>query len=929
MNRSMSCIRVSSRLGRFALAALLCVGLVSGLASAEAQAPESADVLALRERIAANPEDLAARQELGDVLFREGHAFASMKIQNPGRTPDASWAIELRKSAAVYSEVGESEAARRALKAAIDLAPGDASLYEELAALYQERPRQAEVPPAQSGAAESAASDRPRPRPISPATEAMPIPVWLLGVGIALLLTALLVARRVARGKGDLAVSIECPPDHRGTFSVRLSGKRSRGRVGAVTAAPENRASSRFEHNMIAGETHFRAIPARSYWVTIEGQLTSPSGEAQGVRRDSEVRIEKGRTAALPFDLRPQACAVEIKIQASGEPVGEARVAVSGDPTSIRLAKSGTLSLHLDPGTYGILVGVADRAAERTIEVTSLEALGIVIDLDLPADLEDGATLAFEGCEAAVEPFLRGDLSVAASALERIGQKAQADLLLARFHQNHGATEDAASRFEAAGRLLEAAELWSEQGEFERAATLFERGNDPARAGEMYNAAGDLLRAGRSYEEAGDYEAAIICYRESQAPRLLDALEKHGEAFEAGKLALDQGDASRAVRNFQHVGARDANYFEACRILATTFTDQGRLELAVQKADEAITVSRPDETSPDTFVWYGDLLARAGRPDRAIAVFEDLAERAPEHPGVQTRIDEIRKEVSRQKQNSAVTEAIPQAFDDSSRYEIVTEVGSGGMGIVYHARDRRLGRDVALKRLPDNLKDHPRAVDLFLREARASAALNHPNIVTVHDVDQEGGLYFITMELLRGQTLSEIVKQHERLQALDVVRIGAQIATGLGFAHQQGIVHRDIKSANLFLTHDRIVKIMDFGLAKMMEEVRRATTVVGGTPYYMAPEQAIGQDVDHRTDIYAFGVTLFELATGRRPFEEGDVTWHHQNTPAPDPRAMGAEIPEDMATLILQMMAKDREDRPGQAEAVGRRLQQIGQALKR
>ncbi len=912
------------------LLAALCVGVPVG-----AQAADSpASVSELRRELGLRPDDAQLRGKLGDALFREGDALASMIAQNPGRTPDASWVPELRKAATVYEEIGELSAARKALKDAIDLAPGEATLYEELAALYQDdrkaRRVAAPTPKPDTHRVASEPAEAPSPqttaRRIAPTTSvSKPRDLaehGLIAIAVLAAIGLLSALRRVMRGKGDLAVSLETPTDVRGTFSVRLSRKRARNQRERPGVSPEARASSQFEHNLIASETHFRGIPARSYWCTIEGVLEKPDGEQQREWRDREVKVEKGKTVPVCFDLRPEGCPVEVRILAGGEPVGAARLALGGDPTSMRLAKSGVGRLLLPIGTHSLLIGSIDRAAERRIEVESFDPLMIEVDLD------ENLALVFQGCEGAVEPFLRGDLSVASAALERDGQKETADLLLARFHQSHGTAETAAARFEAAGRFLEAAELWAEHGEFERAAALFEQGNDPARAAEMYNAAGDLLRAGRAYEDAGDYEAAVICYREASAPRLLDALEKKGDAFEAGRLALDRGETARAIRNFQHVGPRDADYFAACRILATTFTEQGQLELAVQKADEAITFSRPDDASPDTFVWYGDLLEKAGRPDRALKVFEELADRRPDHEGVITRIEELRKSISRQKQDSAATEVLPRAFDESSRYDIVREVGSGGMGIVYHAKDRRLGRDVALKRLPDSLKDHPRAVDLFLREARASASLNHPNIVTVHDVDQEGGLFFITMELLTGQTLSEVIKQHGALQALDVARIGHQVATGLGFAHSQGIIHRDIKSANLFLTEDRVVKVMDFGLAKMTEEVRRSTTVVGGTPYYMAPEQATGENVDHRADIYAFGVTLFELASGHRPFKKGDVTWHHRHTPAPDPRSMGADIPEALAALILQMMSKSPDDRPANTEVIGRRLQQIAQSLR-
>ena len=867
----------------------LALAVAVGLLGSAAVADESATIETLRIALAADPENTDTRRALGDALFRAGDALESMRVQNPGRTPDAAWVPELRKAADLYREVGDVDAARKALKDAIDIAPGDASLYEDLADLFQTQTAAVEPKDvARESTAPARATDTggtpERPVPVRRPARSEPTD-WINSglVAIALLasmgLGSLLI--RVVRGKGDLAVSIESPDGTRGSFSVRLSRKRERARPGDTTDPAENRASTQFEHNLIARETHFRGIPARSYWLTIDGTLEAAGAPPERVRRDREVRIEKGRTVPVGFDLRPEACSVEVRIVSNGEPVAEARIALGGDPTSVRFAKGGVARLQLPLGSHSILVGTGDCAAERSLEIESLAP--VTVDLDVDDDL----ARVFSGCQAAIEPFLRGDLSVAAAALERAGQPERAALLSGRFHQHRGSAENAAERYEAAGRVLEAAELWAEHGAYERAAILFERGNDPARAAEMYNISGDLIRAGRAYEEAGDYEAAIVCYRESDAPRLLDVLEKQGESFEAGQLALARGEHSRAIRSFQQVAARDPHYFEACRILAMTFHEQGKLELAVQKADEAITFSRPDETSPSTYEWYGELLASSGRPDRALKVFQELGERVPGHPGVVTRIEDLRKEISRSKADSAATEIVGRAFDESSRYEIVREVGSGGMGIVYQARDRRLGRDVALKRLPDSLKDHPRAVDLFMREARASAALNHQNIVTVHDVDQEGGLFFITMELLVGETLAQLVRRHGKLQPLDIVRIGIQAAAGLGYAHSQGIVHRDIKSANLFLGSDRVVKIMDFGLAKMTEEVRRATTVVGGTPYYMAPEQATGDHVDHRADLYAFGVTLFELATARRPFEEGDVTWHHR-TPLHRTRARWA-----------------------------------------
>jgi serine/threonine-protein kinase len=250
------------------------------------------------------------------------------------------------------------------------------------------------------------------------------------------------------------------------------------------------------------------------------------------------------------------------------------------------------------------------------------------------------------------------------------------------------------------------------------------------------------------------------------------------------------------------------------------------------------------------------------------------------------------------------------------------------MGVVFKARDRRLGRTVALKRLTEALREHPKAVELFLREARAAAALNHPNIVTLYDAGQEGDTFYITMEFLEGSPFQAILARKEKLSARDVARLGIQVADGLAYAEEQQIVHRDIKTANLFFTHKKVVKIMDFGLAKMIEEVRKSSTVIGGTPYYMAPEQSLGHAVDHRADLYALGVTFFELVTGSVPFREGDVAYHHRHSPPPDPRERAPEVPEAMAELILHMMAKDPDARCSSGREVSRRLQEILRASK-
>ena len=239
------------------------------------------------------------------------------------------------------------------------------------------------------------------------------------------------------------------------------------------------------------------------------------------------------------------------------------------------------------------------------------------------------------------------------------------------------------------------------------------------------------------------------------------------------------------------------------------------------------------------------------------------------------------------------------------------------MGVVYKARDRRLGRVVALKRLSENLREHPRAAELFLREARAAAALNHPNIVTVYDADLEDDTLFITMELLDGDPIHRLLRRNGRMHLEEVARIGKQVCAGLAYAHMRGVIHRDIKTANLFLTTDRRTKIMDFGLARIAEEVRRSTSLLGGTPNYMAPEQAHGTGGDQRADLYSLGATLFELTTGEVPFPEHREEADGSSRTPPDPREIVSETDPRLAALIRELLAIDPADRPESAAHVG------------
>jgi serine/threonine protein kinase len=249
----------------------------------------------------------------------------------------------------------------------------------------------------------------------------------------------------------------------------------------------------------------------------------------------------------------------------------------------------------------------------------------------------------------------------------------------------------------------------------------------------------------------------------------------------------------------------------------------------------------------------------------------------------------------------------------SDRYEIQEPLGRGGMGTVHRARDRVLDRTVAVKLLPAEMASDDQAADRLQREARSAARLNHPRIVSVFDAGVADGTPYLVMEYVEGRTLARELEDHGRLQPDRAAAIAAGIAEALAAAHGAGVVHRDVKPANVLLVDGDEVKVADFGIARAAEEdtITHPSAVVGSAPY-LSPEQARGEPADARSDLYGLGVVLYEMLAGRRPFEADSpvaVAYKHLEEEPEPPSAFQPEVPPELDRVVMTALAKDPAER--------------------
>lgn len=263
----------------------------------------------------------------------------------------------------------------------------------------------------------------------------------------------------------------------------------------------------------------------------------------------------------------------------------------------------------------------------------------------------------------------------------------------------------------------------------------------------------------------------------------------------------------------------------------------------------------------------------------------------------------------------------------AGRYEIIEKLGSGGMGKVYRVEDTKVGEEVALKVILPEIGVSPKILERFRNELKLARKIKHKNVCQMFDLGEDEGTHFITMEYIPGENLKSFIRRAKRLDIGSAISLAKEICEGLAAAHKLGVVHRDLKSSNIMIDREGEARIMDFGIARSIESKKlTGEGRVVGTPQYMSPEQVSGEELDQRSDIYSFGIILYEMLTGRVPFD-GDtsfgIAYQHKNEPPPNPRDFNLQIPNNLSHVILKCLEKNRDERYQSAEELFSELTKI------
>jgi tetratricopeptide (TPR) repeat protein len=487
----------------------------------------------------------------------------------------------------------------------------------------------------------------------------------------------------------------------------------------------------------------------------------------------------------------------------------------------------------------------------------------------------------------------------------RDGRPTEAGHLLARM----GLHREAAEAYEAAGQWAYAGGRWEASGEAKLAAQCYEKGGQWTRAGRCYANAGMTADAVDAYVRGGDLAAAADLH--VRAGRLLDA----------ASLFLNKGQPGKAAPLLMRIGAGDPTFALATLLLVPLLIEEG---FAADALDRLARVPAGDASLDgqggrmERVYWQGRALEALGRGADAQACYSHLLDFDPGYRDALGRLERLRPAPVPAASGSVAVavkqEVLAVGGRVAGRYDIEAELGRGGMGRVFKARDLELGETVAIKGLLGVSDGGHGEEARLLQELQICRRISHPNVVRVFDLGRFPGGIFITMEFLEGRRLDELIAAESPLPFATIHKLVAEIAAGLHEAHALGIVHRDLKPSNVMITATRL-KILDFGIAAMAGAQAARLTQAGfvmGSPMFMSPDQLQGLALDGRSDLYSLGLLAYNMITGREPFagmQPHAVVLKQLRSPPPPLRSLRADTPEPWVAFVDRLLAKNRDDR--------------------
>jgi tetratricopeptide (TPR) repeat protein len=489
---------------------------------------------------------------------------------------------------------------------------------------------------------------------------------------------------------------------------------------------------------------------------------------------------------------------------------------------------------------------------------------------------------------------------------------------LGDLYQKVGDYEKSAQSFLEVGKKDRAAESCQLAGNFQKAAELWEEMEFFLQAADAYFKAGNEEKAAEMYEKEDDLgTAAELYYSIGELPKAAKLLLKNREYMKAADIYDELGEIENYIRVLQRVPEKSPFYIQACFQLGKAFAEKKFYSLAEKKLLRAIDVEEINDNNIEYFYLLGNVYEELNKIDHAKEMYETVISYDFKYKDVAERIEGLKSRpslISTHDIDTGILDRIrvTRGAIIADRYEIRREIGQGGMGKVYLVHDKELDEHIALKLLIPYLAGDEDQVKRFTREIKISRKINHPNVIRVFDLGEWQKIKFITMEFIEGGNLQDWMNEHPG-DLEGRINLTLQVCAGLNAAHNLEIIHRDIKPQNILIDKGRTAKIVDFGIARSLEIVSK--TIDGritGTPEYMSPEQIRGHKPDKKSDIYSLGLVMYQLFSGRLPYDTqniGQLLLAHLHENPSSPRKLNPEIPKWMEKIILNAMEKDPKKR--------------------